>query len=125
MKIFKTFMSYTIILMLTGCASIAGNNTRSVAVDSTPPGAKIYVDNQLFGTTPAVITLPTYIYGGKTLTLRKSGFLDQTIVINTQFQPIAILDILFWPSFLIDAASGSLVKIDPSTLNINTELKLA
>lgn len=125
MRIFRALLSYIIILTLTGCATIAGNNTRSIAVNSTPSGAEIYVDNQLYGVTPAVITLSTYIYGGKTLTLKKPGYVDQNRVINAQFQPIAILDILFWPSFFIDAASGSLVKIDPAALNINTQLHIA
>ena len=110
---------------LTGCASIAGDNTRTVKVESNPPGAAVYVDNQQYGVTPAVINLPNYIYGGKTITLKKPGYQEQTMVVNTKFQPIALLDILFWPTIVIDAATGNMVKIDPANLNLSTKLQRA
>ena len=113
------------IAMLTGCASIAGDNTRQVKVDSAPEGAGIYVDNVQFGTTPAVITLPNYIYGGKNVTLRKKGYQDLSMMVNTKFQPIALLDILLWPTLLIDAATGDLVKIDPANRSLYGKMQRA
>ena len=108
---------------LGGCASIAGDNTRNVKVDSNPKGAAIFVDNQQYGVTPAVITLPTYIYSGKSVTLKKTGYQDQSVMVNSQFQPIALLDILLWPTFIIDGVTGNLVKIDPANLNLNMDLQ--
>lgn len=123
MKLIRLVISCTLMLSLFGCASIAGDNTRAVKVDSIPSGAAIYIDNQQYGVTPAVITLPNYIYGGKSVTLRKAGYHDQTMMVNNKFQPIAILDILFWPTFLIDAATGDIVKIDPANLYLSTKLQ--
>jgi hypothetical protein len=123
MKIIKLALFGIFCATISGCASIAGDNTRSVNVRSTPSGAAIYVDNQQYGITPAVITLPTYIYGGKSVTLKKHGYQDQTFMVNSKFQPIALLDILFWPTFVIDAATGNIVKIDPANLHISTELQ--
>ena len=125
MKIIKVALIYTLALLLSNCASIAGNNTRAVKVESYPAGAAIYVDNQQYGVTPAVINLPTYIYGGKTVVVRKKGYQDQATMVNSKFQPIALLDILFWPSFLIDGATGDLVKIDPANLNLTYKLQRA
>lgn len=125
MKMLKIAAACAISFAVVGCASIAGSNTRMIKVESVPAGATVKMDGQNFGTTPAVVTLPTYIYGGKTLTLSKRGYQDQNKVVNTSFQPIAILDILFWPSIIIDAATGSLVKIDPANLNINATLERA
>ena len=110
---------------LSGCASIAGDNTRAVQVNSMPSGATVLVDNQEYGTTPTVVTMPSYIYGGKTVVVRKKGYNDQALQVNTSFQPIALLDILFWPSFIIDGATGSLVKIDPANRNVNAHLSHA
>lgn len=125
MKIIKLAIIFSIFAALSGCASIAGDNTRAVKVTSQPSGAAIYVDNQQYGVTPAVINLPTYIYGGKSVTLKKKGYQDHTMMVNSKFQPIALLDILFWPSFFIDAATGNIVKIDPANLNLNAELSNA
>lgn len=128
MKIIKptlSFAFFVLFLSISGCASIAGNNTRAVKVESYPSGATIHVDNQQYGVTPAVITLPNYIYGGKSVTLKKSGYQDQTMMVNSKFQPIALLDIFFWPTFIIDAATGNIVKIDPANLNLNYKLQRA
>lgn len=108
---------------LSGCATVFGDNTRAIRVDSQPPGASVYIDNQQYGVTPAVISLPTYIYGGKNIQLRKEGYLDQSMMINTRFQPVALVNFLCWPGFIIDAATGDLVKIDPVNLNMNTQLQ--
>jgi hypothetical protein len=123
MKMIKMIPFIALFLIISGCASIAGDNTRAVKVDSYPAGAAIYVDNQQYGVTPAVITMPTYIYGGKSVTLRKAGYQDHTMMVNTKFQPIALLDILFWPAFVVDGATGNLVKIDPSNLNLSYNLQ--
>lgn len=124
-KLTKLAISGLLVITLAGCASIAGNNSRAVAVNSTPAGAAIYVDNQQYGVTPATITLPSYIYGGKSITVKKSGYHAQSRMVNTQFQPVALLDILAWPTFLIDAATGNLVKMDPASTNLNYNLQRA
>lgn len=121
----KLIVSCAIFSVLTGCASIAGDNTRSVHVSSIPSGAGIYVDNQQYGVTPAAVTLPNDIYGGKTITLRKKGYQDQSLAVNTKFQPVAVLDVLFWPSIIIDAATGNLVKIDPANRALHSTMARA
>jgi hypothetical protein len=123
MKIIKLAAVLAALVTISGCASIAGSNTRAVKVDSQPQGAAIFVDNQQYGVTPAVITLPNYIYGGKSVTLRKRGYEDQSMMVNSKFQPVALLDILLWPTLLIDATTGDIVKIDPANLNLNTQLR--
>lgn len=125
MKTINLGLLFAVTLTLTGCASIAGDNTRAVSVDSNPKGAEIYVDNQQYGLTPATINLPSYIYGGKAVTLKKKGYNDQTKVVNSKFQPIALLDILFWPTFFVDVATGDIVKIDPANSNLNYQLQRA
>lgn len=52
-------VSSLILLSLNSCATIFGDNTRTVAVNSHPQGAGVYVEGQRFGTTPTQVTLPT------------------------------------------------------------------
>lgn len=125
MKIIKLISICATISILAGCASIAGDNTRKVSVASKPAGATIYVDNQQYGVTPSVITLPSYIYGGKNVMLKKKGYRDESMMVNTKFQPIAILDILLWPTFIVDAVTGDLVKIDPANRDLKATLTTA
>jgi hypothetical protein len=122
MKILRIVTSLALVLSMSGCASIAGDNSRNVKVTSKPAGAAIMVDGQQYGTTPATITLPNYIYGGKSVTLKKAGHQDQTMMVNSKFQPVALLDLLLWPTMIIDAATGNLVKVDPANRNLDATL---
>ena len=93
MKIIKLLLPVSLIVTMIGCASIAGDNTRNVNVIFNPSGAAIYVDNQRYGVTPATITLPNDIYGGKTVSVKKAGYQEQVKTVNTKFQTVAALDI--------------------------------
>ena len=70
-------------VLASGCASMFGDNTRTLTVNSEPQGAVVYYDNIQYGTTPATITLPNYIYGAQGLTFRKSGYQDQAVVLTS------------------------------------------
>lgn len=96
---------------------------RTVCVQSHPQGAAVYVEGQHQGTTPATVTLPGYIYGGKSVVVKKAGYQDQCMVVNSKFQPCGLWNLLFWPGFLVDAATGNAVKIDPMNLNLHAELE--
>lgn len=121
----RSIICFALLLTLTGCASIAGNNTRKVSVTSYPAGATIMVDNQPYGATPNTITLPSYIYGGKSISVQKKGYQSQYRMVNTQFQPIGLLNIIFWPGFIVDAVAGNTVKIDPADLNLEFHMEKA
>ena len=112
-----------IAISLESCATVAGDNLRTVCVQSHPQGASVFVDGQRQGSTPTTITLPTYIYGGKAIVVKKEGYQDQTMIVNTKFQPCGLWNLLFWPGFIVDGLTGSTVKIDPMNLNMTTELQ--
>lgn len=125
MKLIKLLTAGAVVLTFTGCASIFGDNSRSVKVNSYPQGAGIYIDNKQYGVTPAVVTLPSNIYGGKAVTLKKAGYVEQTQAINTKFQPVSLLDILLWPTLIVDGVTGNLVKIDPANTTVDARLARA
>lgn len=95
---------------------------RTVTIKSNPAGAKIYINNVSYGTTLAIVTLPTYIYGGNIVTLKKKGYEDISYNINSSFQFVGLLNIFFWPGFIIDGATGNIIKINPNSLNIDLDL---
>ncbi|HMT03108.1 MAG TPA: PEGA domain-containing protein [Burkholderiales bacterium] len=120
----KSIAMLAIVFNLMGCASMFGDNTRKITVKSNPSGAGVYVDGVRYGTTPTIITLNNYIYGGKVITLRKDGYKDQAEVVNTKFQPVGLWNILNWPvGFIVDAVTGDIIKVDPENLNIDANLQ--
>lgn len=107
-------------ISLGGCATMFGDNDRAIKVDSQPEGAQVFFNGNPYGLTPAIITLPSYIYSGNVITVRKDGFYDQSTNINTQFQMVGLWNILtLWVGFAVDAADGNIIKIDPNQKSIN------
>jgi hypothetical protein len=55
-----------------GIACFSGCADRRIWINSDPPGAKIYLDGESRGLTPAVI--PFVYYGGREIVLEKEGY---------------------------------------------------
>ncbi len=132
MKIIHSFLlPLTLIatLLLTGCATMFGDNTRNVKVNSNPEGAAVYLGAAQFGVTPTTVYLPQHIYNNIYLRLEKPGYATQNIAINSVFQPVGLWNILnlpFWGiGFIIDGANGNMVKVNPDQLNMMITLQSA
>lgn len=59
----------------------------------------------------------------KTIIARKEGYKNTPVVIEPQFNPCSLWNILFWPGFLIDLGTGKINKYDPVVYNIEMEKK--
>jgi hypothetical protein len=108
------------VLACSGCATMFGDNDKMVAVTSVPAGASVAINHMDMATaTPnsfiVLTNQPTVI------TLQKKGYEPKNILIDPQFQNVGLWNILFWPGFLVDWASGSMMKIpaDQRTLKVN------
>jgi len=60
------------LLFVVCCLLLSGCVRRSLTIKSDPPGALVYVNDQLKGTTP--LTYDFQWYGGYRVTLRKDGY---------------------------------------------------
>lgn len=107
--------------LLGGCASILKGTSSDVTVDSTPPGADIYVNAHRVGRTPMVVSLQSdrqhHVqlhldgYQSQTLAFRPSlgaGWvvLDSVASLFTAFIPISV-----------DAATGAWNSLDPADVH--------
>ena len=111
------------VLTVSSCASMFGDNTRTITINSNPAGADIYIDGINRGATPMVINLPTYMYTGIAINLKKSGYKDTGVVIDAKFQNVGLWNILNFPiGFVVDVATGNLVKVDPAAINTTVNL---
>ncbi|MDF2939608.1 MAG: hypothetical protein K0R66_250 [Gammaproteobacteria bacterium] len=104
-------------LLLTGCATMFGDNGRSVAVTSTPAGAKVFLNGEPVGVTPTTVTLASL--SNNYILVQKKGYLQTTQQIPTAFQPVGLLNILFLPGFIVDFVSGDMFKLSSSSMNVN------
>lgn len=89
-----------VVPMLTGCVE------RRFRIESTPPGAYVYVNNVPYGPTP--VDVPFVYYGDYDLTLMKEGFQTKRIKQPVsppwyQYPPIDFFSESVWPFQVTDA----------------------
>ena len=96
------------LMSLSGCATIFGDSNDKITIHSNDPDAKILVNGNQIGTGNAVYSLPR----GKTaiLTASKKGCHDVSMPTDQVLAGATFVNLIFWPGYLIDAASGAIHK---------------
>ena len=93
-----------------GCASIFANHTPVIPVATNPPGAVVYVNGVPAGQTPTVVQLDSrqpaniqiYLPGFQPVQMWRQKSISGWFWVN----------ILFWPGFLVDLATGKYDRYD-------------
>jgi uncharacterized protein YceK len=119
-KIVLLFIASATCLALSGCATMFGNKNRTVNVNSTPAGATVTLNGNEVGRTPTKVALGNPTTNSYVIKVSKKGYAPVTRQVETAFQPVGILNILFWPGFIIDAVTGDMVKV--TTTNVHASL---
>lgn len=57
----------------------------------------------------------------KIIVAKKEGYANTPLVIESNFNPKSLWNILFWPGFLVDLGTGQINKYDPVIYNIEME----
>jgi len=121
MNIVKTIRNTLVILAvlnLTACSTIFGNKDRHVTVNSVPPGAEVYLNGEAMGRAPVTVQVVNPLFSN-TIAVKKDGYKPLYQPIMTSFQPIGLLNIFFWPGFIIDAVTGSMMKVETHNVTAN------
>ena len=111
-------------ILTSGCASVFTGTTDIITFDSTPKGADVQINGMKVGRTP--LTLPVKrSLSAPQVKLKHKNYESQYVMLDNTFNTIAILDIFFWPTFFVDAATGSLMKHDILYYDVDLEPKKA
>lgn len=120
----KNFLIISSLVYLSSCATIFGEHTRTVSVDSNQANTEIFVNNISVGTTPAQVTLPRYIFSNQEIVLKKSGFSDAHLPINTVMSAATVWNMFNGGiGFLIDAATGDIMRLSPYSMNVYANMQ--
>lgn len=124
-----------IALLLNSCATILSGTTQTVhvqAVDST--NNQILEGASCFLTDGQGIAYPIHSNPGSVViakgkgalnpTCKKLGYVQKNFGVGESFNALTIVNILFWPGFIVDAVSGSMHKY-PSHISVFMEPVLA
>ena len=121
------FLMVGIVLMsvvsLVGCATLFKQKSRTVAFDSDPQGAEIYINGNRMGKTPLPMNLSNL--KAVTVTFKKEGYDDKTYIINTKVGGgWVVLDCLggFIP-VIIDAVTENWYNLDTNEVKVMLDVQ--
>ena len=126
-----------VLLALSGCATIVGNPTQLVPIQSTPGDAAIVITDEtgtevFKGNTPTTVTLQksTGKYWGKksyTVKINKDGFQEQSVPITASANGWYIAGnflfggVIGW--FIVDPLNGNMYTLSPEAIASNLTTK--
>jgi len=116
-KVVAFAILFAFVASLIGCGAILKGTKEGVHFTSDPEGATVMVNGTERGTTPLQLRLAskeTY-----TVTFRKEGYKDKTVVIENHTQPgWIVLDAVFGLiPVVVDAATGGWYSLDEHNVN--------
>jgi hypothetical protein len=109
--------------LLNGCAAILKGTTENVNFNSKPEGAKIFINGQLSGNTPAIISLESH--KSYNIEIKKDGY-ESTgkYLTGSVGGGYVFFDIILGlVPVIIDAATGAWYSLDYTDINVTLEKK--
>ena len=105
-----------VIALVAGCASIMHGTQQDIGISSSPTGASVTVDNQLFGNTPAIVKLSR----------KDNHILKLTLAGHQPFEATITRSVSGWVwgnvlfggliGLAVDAITGGLYKLTPEQI---------
>jgi hypothetical protein len=112
-------LAATLAAGLSGCATIVVGKTQVLTIDSNIRDAEVVVNGKVIGVTP--YTGPVERGSTTTVTLRKPGYSNKTMTLNTEVEPVFFGNIICGGFFgsTTDNATGAMYKYAPATINLD------
>lgn len=137
--LFKSFVVSCALLSLVGCATIMGDKTQLMSVNSTPSDAVVKIKDEkgmeiFTGKTPTTVTLQKAdgsYWGGKdyTVTISKDGYEAQVIPVTSSPNGWYIAGnfvfggLIGW--FIVDPLTGAMYNLSPEQINASMSTKVS
>ncbi|GAB3755896.1 PEGA domain-containing protein [Spirosoma pomorum] len=118
----KVFVLVAIVstMILQSCATLFTGTKDTIHFDSQPSGAKVRIDGLDVGRTPVDVSVKRSL-NDKTATMLLDGHESRTFEISKEFNTISILNLFGMIGWVVDAATGSLMKYDQKAYSIELE----
>ena len=108
------------VLALAACGTLFSGTDQDVSFDSNVKGVKIYVDGMEVCRTPCVFPLERKS-ASSVIMAKKDGYDDKQIVLRSNLNKVAILNLTFWPSWLTDVATGGMWQYSSDGVYVDME----
>ena len=119
----KILVNIFIIILITifgvSCATLISGTSQDIYINSNPEGAIIYDGGLNVGKTPATITVKKSGFNEKGISLTLEGYEKRTFVLSRSFDTIAILNFTGIIGWVVDFATGAVMKYDRTNYNLD------
>lgn len=124
-SVFTTATAFLLLFLLltSSCATIFTGTTDTIRFNSEPQGATIYIDGLEICKTPCEYKVKRSL-NDKNFEIKLDGYEARVITLDKEFNPIAILNLGGLIGWLIDAASGSIMRYTRKGYDITLEKKI-
>ncbi|MBX3708619.1 MAG: hypothetical protein KIT56_01490 [Gammaproteobacteria bacterium] len=127
----KSVVTIFIALILTGCATILSGTSQVINVKVVNSADQSLLSNVSCtvtdgnGSTYSIVSNPAVINvskgnGAIIINCRKPGYRQLNMAVGDNFNALTVVNVLFWPGFIVDAVSGAYKKY-PSHYMISME----
>ncbi len=119
-KISMLLMGLACFLVILGCATIVTGDKQTVTIDSSPQGAEVLTNGRSLGQTPLTIPLERK-KDGYVLVMKKDGYKDNQMHIESSINKWILGDLLFWVGFIVDFVTDAAWELKPGYVNLKLE----
>lgn len=110
----------SLVLLLSGCATIISGSNQTLTFNSNVEGVNVYVDGALIGKTPVSASFKKN--KAQTVMFTKDGYESVTRNITKEFDPVAVLSI-FWDFSTTDFITGAVYEYAPNAIYVEMPVK--
>lgn len=115
---FVTALLLTLIFLSSGCATLFTGTKDTIYFDSDPRGATVYLDGIELCTTPCSYRIKRSLLE-KDFEVQLDGYETRIVTLDSEFNIISILNLGLLPGWLIDAATGAIMRYDRKSYHIS------
>ena len=119
-KILLNLSIVSVLILLTGCATVLSGTKQTITFESSPSGASVYLDGEKVGVTPFTDKLKKNKYSSFRIEL--DGYETISRSMGKDVDLVALLSI-FWDLGTTDLATGSAWKYDKNSYYIELQKK--
>ena len=110
-------------MLLSSCCTLFTPSKQTITFNGEN-GIKIYDDGVKIAEIKDNNSTSVFIkkeLSSKYLIAKKEGYRPTPLKLDTKFNSVAVINILFWPGFVVDAATGQMCKWDTTNIDIEME----
>ena len=107
----------TLLLLLSSCATILTGSKKRVLFESNPNGAKVFINGFERGETPVQLN----VEANDRVDFRLNNYKERVVVMDSDFNLVAIINGVSIIGWGIDALTGSLKRVNTKYVKVDLE----